>query len=106
MSVSAFMELLSSNIPPNGLEVLAAMTALHFHITIIQGDQVWTSRPSGVQITDPTLMLLKEGVVFCDHINIVPRASADIQPTSASPLLEEKTVPIEQDSSNSGELLL
>ena len=77
MSVLAFMELLSSNTPPNGLEVLAAMMALCFHITIIQGDQVWTSRPSGTQITDLTLMLLKEGVVFCDYINIVPQASAD-----------------------------
>ena len=72
MSVSAFMDLLSSNTPPNGVEVLAVLTALYFHITIIQGDQVWSSRPSSVQITDLTLMLLKDGVVFCDHINIVP----------------------------------
>ena len=87
------------------MEVLAALTALHFHITIIQGDQVWSSRPSGAQITDLTLMLLKDGVVFCDHINIVPRVSVDTCPTSALPLSEGQNVLTEHDSSNSGESL-
>ena len=82
------------------------LTALHFHITIIQGDQVWSSRPSGVQITDLTLMLLKDGVVFCDHINIVSQVSVDTCPASASPLSEEQNVPTEHDSSDSGESLL
>ncbi len=69
--LSDCLEQLSSNLPPNGVEVLAAMMALHFHITIIQGDQVWTSRPDEAQIMDPMLLFLHNGVVFCDHINIV-----------------------------------
>ena len=88
--VLSYIKLLSSNTPPNGLEVLAAMTALCFHITIIQGDQVWMSRPGEVQITDLTLLLLQEGVVFCDHINIVPQASlSESLPVSGVPFLGE-----------------
>ncbi len=106
MSVLSYIELLSSNTPPNGLEVLAAMMALHFHITIIQGDQVWMSRPGEAQITNLTLLLLQEGMVFCDHINIVQQASlSESLLVSGVPFLGEQDVLVEQDSGDSGESL-
>ena len=104
--LSVYIEQLSSNTPPNGMEVLAAMTVLHFHITIIQGDQVWTSRPDEVQIMDLTLLLLLDGVVFCDHINIVPRESQPYQQQEPGvSLLDRLGALPEQDSGDSEESL-
>ena len=54
---------------PDGLEFWAASIASGFHLNLVQRGQGWSSRLSGLEYNDFTLMVLEDGFVYCDCVN-------------------------------------
>ncbi len=55
---------------PDGLEFWAASRASGFHLNLVQRGQIWSSRVAGIDYDDFTLMILEDGYVYCDQVNI------------------------------------
>ncbi len=53
----------------DGLEFWAASRASGFHLNLVQQGQVWSSRISGTECDDFTLMVLEDSFVYCDCVN-------------------------------------
>lgn len=62
----------------------------------------------GLQVTDPTLLCLPKGVIFCDHINIINPAESELQtqPAGGRTAMHDKEVgQLEQSEMDSDESL-
>ncbi len=61
-----YFMVLQSNCRLDGLEFWSACVATHTHVTLVQQDGVWSTRADGPNDEDYVLMLLSDGVVYCN----------------------------------------
>ena len=57
---------LESRTVPDGLELLLALMAMHFHLNLLHSNGMWSTRKDGSQNSDPTLAWIGDGFIFCD----------------------------------------
>ena len=61
----------------DGLEIWAACQASGTHLNVVQQGQLWSSHAEGIDQDDYIVMILEEGVVYCDQVdNALKKQSA------------------------------
>ncbi len=61
----------------DGLELLLALMAMSFHLNLLHGDGMWSTRKDGSQNSDPTLAWIGDGFIFCDWAGQVGDSDSD-----------------------------
>ena len=54
----------------------AAYQVAGVHLNLVQSGHMWSSRSQGIQHDDFTIMVLEEGVVCCDIVEVDDRPMA------------------------------
>ncbi len=62
----AYLDHLQQDASPDGLEFLEVCMATHFHMNLIQQGHFWSTRVDSPVNSDPTAMLVEDGLLFCD----------------------------------------